>query len=78
VAGQVALVLAAAGSGGRTVGVGVLPLLEELLGLVEENLARRRRVSGLFSRMQLYRSGSIWVMQLKKVCGGRGRRVVVQ
>lgn len=40
VAAKVALVLAAAGSGGRAVGIGVLPLLEELFGLVEENLTR--------------------------------------
>jgi hypothetical protein len=51
VAGQVTLVLAAAGSGGGTVWVGVLPLLEEFLGLVEQDLVReRRRVSGLCSR----------------------------
>lgn len=35
--GQVTLVLAATGSGGRTVWVGVLPLLEEFFGLVEED-----------------------------------------
>jgi hypothetical protein len=40
VAGQVALVFAAAGSGGGTVWVGVLPLLEEFLGLVEQDLVR--------------------------------------
>jgi len=38
-AGQVTLVLAATGSGGRTVRVGVLPLLEEFFGLVEEDLS---------------------------------------
>lgn len=39
VARKVALVLAAAGSGGRAVRIGVLPLLEELLGLVKQDLA---------------------------------------
>lgn len=38
-AGQVTLVLAATRSGGRTVWVGVLPLLEEFFGLVEQDLA---------------------------------------
>jgi hypothetical protein len=40
VARQITLVLAAAGSGGGTVWVRVLPLLEEFLGLVEQDLAR--------------------------------------
>jgi hypothetical protein len=43
VAGQVTLVLAAAGSGGGTVWVGVLPLLEEFLGLVEQDLVREKK-----------------------------------
>jgi hypothetical protein len=42
VAGQVTLVLAAAGSSGGTVWVGVLPLLEEFLGLVEQDLVREK------------------------------------
>lgn len=41
--GQVTLVLAATGSGGRTVWVGVLPLLKEFFGLVEEDLSERER-----------------------------------
>ena len=67
VARKVALVLAAAGSGGRAVGIGVLPLLEELLGLVEQDLARGEGESAnhILSR-ELCRSGSIGVVQ----CGG--------
>ena len=36
--GQVALVFAATGGGGGSVGIGVLPLLEEVFGLVEDEL----------------------------------------
>ena len=62
VAGKVALVLAAAGSGGRAVGVGVLPLLEEFFGLVEEDLAREGESVTVFREEDLYRRGSIGVV----------------
>ena len=84
VAGKVALVLAAAGSGGRAVGVGVLPLLEEFFGLVEEDLARGRESVTVFLEEELYRRGGIGVVQgawwSRKVCGSpsRGRRVAVR
>lgn len=51
-AGQVAFVLAATGSGGRTVWVGVLPLLEEFFGLVEQDLVDREREKSQRTRFQ--------------------------
>jgi hypothetical protein len=70
VAGQVTLVLAAAGSGGRTVGVGVLPLLEEFFGLVEQDLTREKESQRtVFLRDWPCRNGSIGVVQCRKTCG---------
>jgi len=63
VAGKVALVLAAAGSSGRTVRVGVLPLLEELLGLVEQDLAREGESVDCFRKERSCHSGSIGVLR---------------
>ena len=85
VAGKVALVLAAAGSGGRAVGVGVLPLLEEFLGLVEENLAREGESADCFPEVNCNVAAALrWcsrgrrvMVQCSKECGGRERRVVM-
>ena len=63
VAGKVALVLATAGSGGRAVRVGVLPLLEELLGLVEQDLAEEEESVDCFRKGRSCHSGSIGVLR---------------
>jgi hypothetical protein len=51
-ADQVTLVLAATRSGGRTVWVGVLPLLEEFLGLVEQDLMKGERENSQRTRIR--------------------------
>ena len=78
VAGKVALVLAAAGSGGRTVRVGVLPLLEELLGLVEQDLAREGESVDYFQKGLSCSSSSIGVLRWRQACRRRRRLMVVQ
>jgi hypothetical protein len=79
VAGQVTLVLAAAGSGRRAVWVGVLPLLEEFFGLVEQDLAREKESQWtVFQKGWSCRSGSVRAVQCRETCGVRGRRAVVR
>jgi len=78
VAGKVALVLAAAGSGGRAVRVGVLPLLEELLGLVEQDLVRERESVDCFQKGRSCSSSSIGVLRWRQACRRRRRLIVVQ
>lgn len=51
-ADQVTLVLAATRSGGRAVWVGVLPLLEEFFGLVEEDLMGGERENSQLTGVQ--------------------------